>query len=272
MTEKINVVRTGQLGAVLDDKFSIKMTHEQRCAALALHTLGASWKQLATFYNVHYRTIQSIKTGPRYKEVRKAFNDLGQASFVDRYTNADLLEQFKAFQAEHQDEPTHQAEDPTKPGWSPRKYANGKEGRHEKKSLYDGEPVVFHIEWRFATNDMQAGWYALFNEHKLGPHANSQQAYDAAEMWWNPATTTPMRELDDEEAKAQRLFEAAKQARVAMELSPSDDTVKAFVAAAFAVYRFVDASEGLPEPSDVELFNRIDWRGFDYSPYGKETS
>lgn len=258
---KITIVREGQLGEVDDAKFAAKMTHEQRCAALALHTIGASWKHLAAFFKVHYRTIQMIKTGPRYKEVRKAFNAMGQDSFVDHYLSDALREEFKAFQSQRAEEPVHQSEDPAKPGWAPRKYANGKEGRHEKKSLYDGEPVVFHVEWRFTAGDLQQGWYAIYNEHREGPFANSQLAYDAAEMWWNPATTAPA--IDAEKDEADRLFSTAKHARAAMEIEPCGRTITAFEQAAFAVYRFVDKSEGLPEPTEAEMQARIDWRGFD---------
>ena len=130
--------------------------------------------------------------------------------------------------------------------------------------------MQFDIEFRNEETNDRPGWYVIYNGSMDGPYGTSGKAWDAARVYWNPVQTVTEAKPDDESAAGQRLFDAAKHARAEMETNPSEATVIAFIEAAFDVYTFVDASEGLPKPTAAQMFDRIDWRGFDWTPYYKK--
>ena len=270
MDDKITIRRDVSTSPFDDGKFKEKMTHEQRCFVLCLHIRGEPWRLIAAYYNTHYRTVQMIKTGPRYKAVRTEFNKLGQDDFVAKYETESELAAFAAFKKEQAPElfADRQHADPDKPGWSPRQNATGSKGQHKRTSVIDGSEVFFDVEWRDANDNKRPGWYLFHKNGEDGPYGTSTIAFDAARELWNPITTAKANEPADAETQtAQQLFEAAKAARTAMELNPNSETVEKFVIAAFAVYWFVDKSEGLPELPAHELLPRIDWKGFDPAPF-----
>jgi hypothetical protein len=270
---KIEVRREGAPADPFDEgKFSEKMTHEQRCFALCLYIRGEPWRRIAAYFNAHYRTVQMIKTGPRYKPVRSEFQQLGQEGFMAKYETEIAVAEYAKWKKDHDEDfgADKQHTDHTKPGWNPIKTATAQRGQHQRISTVDGSTVFFEVQWRDSNDGMKPGWYVFDVQGTDGPYGTSALAFDASKRTWSPEATVAAPDVDDEQVKATELFENAKHARAEMELHPSEETVIKFIEAAFAVYAFVDKSEGLPEPSAAEMFERIDWKGFDWTPYYKK--
>lgn len=253
-----------------DGKFAEKMTHQQRCFALCLYIKGEGWRRIAAYFGAHYRTIQMIKTGPRYKPVRSEFQKLGQEDFLAKYLTETELANYNKWKADHEEEASHgrQCDDPNAPGWSPVKGATSSAGQHQKTSTVDGSTVFFDITWRDTNDAKRPGWYVAHKDGEDGPFGTSNRAYDASKRYWDPPPVPVELAVDAEAKEAAQLFEAAKNARVEMEANPSALTVTGFIHAAFNVYRFVDRSEGLLISDARNMLRRIDWKGFDPAPFG----
>lgn len=266
---KIDITREsrGTVIPVDESKFDSKMTHEQRCFALALFTKGESWRRIAAYFGVHYRTVQAIKTGPRYKPVRTEFEKLGQNEFLLKYATEAAMEQYRRW---YDDNPLAepQTKDAEAPGWTPNQHAKSRAGQHVKRHAIDGSAVQIEIEWRGQDEEgKRYGWFIVEGNSIEGPYATSPAAYEAARPRWDPINNPAMERVDTELDEAERLVDAARTARHNMETYKTPERIDEFVKAAVAVFRFVDASEGLEPKTDEEYKARIDWRGFNPDEY-----
>jgi hypothetical protein len=270
-------VNNPALDVVRNGYYDPKMTEEQRCSALALFLNGASWRQVAAFFGVHYRTAQQIGNGPAYKSVREKLDKMGRDAFTAEYLTEATIISFNKWMSENRDqyENLHekQKHDPNAKGWNPNKQASAKRGDHNVRSEDNGQLVTVHVKWIDATAEAKPGWFwsaPLLSTGLVGPYATSGDAFDGSKRVWDHANYRPRpQDLEQEPIPAplvnpdfQAAVEKAKKARETMEQRPDKVTVASFAISAMLVFRTAD-----PSITNEDAFDAIDWREFDPVPY-----
>lgn len=78
----------------ISGKYAAKMTHDERCAALALLKIKFPRRIVAKVFGVHDRTIASLNSpvSVHYKKVREEFAGLGEHEFIAKYVSKALLQ------------------------------------------------------------------------------------------------------------------------------------------------------------------------------------
>lgn len=254
-------------------KFAPKLTFEQRCFALLLAIEGASWPNVAKFYGVHRRTVETIETGPAYKNVRDSFNRLGLDKFKKEFWNEEWYEAFKKYLADKDNtvlgsSTAKQTTDPDAANWHPNKGATAKNGTHRVLDGTTKEQRTVVIEFRGALAGVKPGWYWSVKDHGESgrPYATSQEAWDASRIVWDYNSSHAAKEQEKREQAKTAIIERAILARAAMEANTNQTTVDAFVAAFIAAQR---AATNCGEEFAREMLeNPANWRGIDPTPFG----
>lgn len=141
-----------------DNKFAAKLTFDERCQILALRLSNMSIGAIAVTFGVNRRTVTHVhkKTSPRYQNVRKLCEAMGEAAFMTKYITEDLVARVKAAADTPEAQETYIEQD-KKPGSTKVGRPNRNANRHSGVTMYKRNRI--EVVWVEGLEGYPDGWY-----------------------------------------------------------------------------------------------------------------